>query len=196
MAPKNQKDKTIMDLFMHLLLRKLQALVEMKEQEENEMKQALLDKSVTKHKKVMMSLQVNLRKASLSASEKISSFERNELFSQQRKDSSENAAVQRRKRSQEKAASIASNVTSNLVRIAEMMNSQVEHNIESARVLEDSSKQLQETHEELKGMTGVIHMSKKLINKYSRRELTDTLLIFFGLVLFFSTVIYIILKRI
>ena len=158
-------------------------------------KQERLEELVTKHKKMMMSLQVNLRKESLIASEKLSLLERDELLSQQKKENSENKVVQRRKKNRDKAAAVASNITSNLVSIAEMMNSQVEHSIESTKVLEDSSKQVQETHEELKGMTGVIQMSKKLINKYSRRELTDTLLIFFGLVLFFATVIYIILKR-
>ena len=170
--------------------------MELKDQTDKGMKQEKLEELITKHKKMVMSLQVNLRKESLIASDRLSLLERDELLSQQKKENSENTVVQRRKKSREKAAAIASNITSNLVSIAEMMNSQVEHSVESTRVLEDSSKQLQETHEELKGMAGVIQMSKKLINKYSRRELTDTLLIFFGLILFFATVIYIILKRI
>ena len=155
-----------------------------------------IEEAISKHKKAQMSLRVSLRKAYLIAEEKLSSYQRTELFSNEIKDISENSNVQRRKKSQEKAAKVSSNITANLLKIAEMMNSQVEHNIESTQVLEESSKQLQETQEELKGMAGVIQMSKKLINKYSRRELTDTLLIFFGLVLFFSTVIYIVLKRI
>ena len=59
-----------------------------------------------------------------------------------------------------------------------------------------SSKGITDTHEELKGLSGFVHTSKQLLNKYNRRETTDKLLIFFGLVLFFSTVLYIIKKRI
>lgn len=173
----------------------IQALVQLKEQEDTMIRQESLEDLAKNHKKVMMSLQLNVRKASLFASEKLSTFARDNLLSKQKDGTAINPVVQRKK-GENKAAAVASNITSNLVKIAEMMNSQVEHSIESTRVLEDSSKQLQETQEELKGMAGVIQMSKKLINKYSRRELTDTLLIFFGMVLFFSTVIYIILKRI
>lgn len=145
----------------------------------------------------MLGLQVSLRKASLLAAEKMSSLERDQLLSPNtKKEKSEDGVIQRRRKNQEKATKVTKNITSNLVKIAEMMNSQVEHGMESTRVLEESSKQLVETQEELKGMAGVIQMSKKLINKYSRRELTDTLLILFGLVLFFSTVTYIVLKRI
>jgi len=173
----------------------IQALVQLKEQEDTMIRQESLEDLAKNHKKVMMSLQLNVRKASLFASEKLSTLGRDNLLSKQKDGTAINPVVQRKK-GENKAAAVASNITSNLVKIAEMMNSQVEHSIESTRVLEDSSKQLQETQEELKGMAGVIQMSKKLINKYSRRELTDTLLIFFGMVLFFSTVIYIILKRI
>ena len=59
----------------------------------------------------------------------------------------------------------------------------------------ESSKQVQDTHEEYKGLAGFIQTSRKLLNKYNRRELTDKLLIFFGLVLFLSTVLYILKKR-
>ena len=58
-----------------------------------------------------------------------------------------------------------------------------------------SSSQVKDTQEEYKGLSGVIQTSKNLLNKYNRREVTDRLLIFFGLVLFFSTVLYILKKR-
>ena len=52
-----------------------------------------------------------------------------------------------------------------------------------------------DTHEEFKSMGGHIHISKKLITKYGRRELTDKLLIFIALVFFFATVLYILKRR-
>ena len=50
------------------------------------------------------------------------------------------------------------------------------------------AQQIVKIHDEYIGLTGIIALSRKLLNKYNRRELTDTLLIFFGLLLFFATV--------
>lgn len=61
--------------------------------------------------------------------------------------------------------------------------------------LASSSAQIKDTQDEYKGLSGIIQTSKNLLNKYNRREITDRLLIFFGLVLFFSTVLYILKKR-
>ena len=143
-----------------------------------------------------MSLQIDLRKASLIAEEVLASSERKELFPALVENDDAHSKLRRRVKTKDQASKAASNITANLLKIAEMMNTQVSHGEESTKQLEDSSKQLLNTQEELKGMAGVIQMSKKLINKYNRRELTDTLLIFFGLVLFFSTVIFVVLKRI
>lgn len=59
-----------------------------------------------------------------------------------------------------------------------------------------SSRTVQETNDEFKSMTGTIHLGRKLILKYNRRELTDKLLIFLALALFLATVLYIVKKRI
>ena len=58
-----------------------------------------------------------------------------------------------------------------------------------------SSKNITETNEEFKTMSGHIQHSRKLLTKYSRREFTDKLLIFLALVFFFATVLYIVKKR-
>lgn len=58
-----------------------------------------------------------------------------------------------------------------------------------------SSRTVQETNEEFRNMTGTIHLGRKLILKYNRRELTDKLLIFLALALFLATVLYILKKR-
>ncbi|KXJ27429.1 Vesicle transport protein SEC20 [Exaiptasia diaphana] len=53
-----------------------------------------------------------------------------------------------------------------------------------------------DTQEEYKGLSGVIQTSKNLLNKYNRREVTDRLLVVFGLILFAVTVLYIVKKRV
>ncbi|KAK2572235.1 Vesicle transport protein SEC20 [Acropora cervicornis] len=89
----------------------------------------------------------------------------------------------------------ASNITQDLMSIARMMESQVKQSEEDMQMLASSSAQIKDTQEEFRGLTGIIQTSKNLLNKYNRREVTDRLLIFFGLVLFFSTVLYILKKR-
>eukprot|EP00794_Sanderia_malayensis_P004856 gene4856-5493_t len=177
----------------------LQVLNEIKEQEDKAEIKEEIESIITRHKKTLMALQMELRKANLIAEERLSSSQRNELITNDVLNENEpggRTSLRRRGANKDKALNVTSTITSDLIKIAEMMSTQVEHSIESANHLEESSKQLTETHEEYKSMTGFIQMSKKLINKYMRRETTDTLLIFFGLILFFSTVVYIVLKRI
>ena len=154
-----------------------------------------INEVISKHKTTLVSLQVSLRKANLIAEKQLTSVERQELFSDKHEEEND-VSIRKRLRNKDEAAKQASNITQNLLRIAEMMNTQVEQSSLSAQRLEESSNQLTDVKEEYKGLSGVIQAGKNLINKYNRRELTDTLLIFFGLVLFFSTVIYIVLKRI
>ena len=45
-------------------------------------------------------------------------------------------------------------------------------------------------------MKSHIDISNRLITKFGRRDVVDKILIFFGLVLFFSVVVYIIKKRV
>ena len=59
-----------------------------------------------------------------------------------------------------------------------------------------SSRPILETSEEFKALNGAIHLGRKLIFKYNRREVTDKLLIFLALGLFLATVVYIVKKRI
>ncbi|CAN0390120.1 unnamed protein product [Lampetra fluviatilis] len=55
---------------------------------------------------------------------------------------------------------------------------------------------LQGTGEELKAMSGTLHLSHRLLTKYRRREVTDRLLVLLALALFLATVAYILKKRI
>lgn len=69
------------------------------------------------------------------------------------------------------------------------------HRLLFALFLVTSSRSVEETNEEFKAMTATVHLGRKLILKYNRRELTDKLLIFLALALFFATVLYILKKR-
>lgn len=155
---------------------------------------------VGSHQTVLHSKQNNFQRACLSGRKRIQQVEAQELLSDRKPNSSGNtnspkSEVRHRKLQKTEAANKSKDATSDLKRIALMMASQVKHNEESTEMLETSSQQIVKVHEEYKGLTGIISLSRKLLNKYNRRELTDTLLIFFGLLLFFATVLFIISKR-
>ena len=61
--------------------------------------------------------------------------------------------------------------------------------------LAESSGVLRDSNAEMKNISAHVDISSRLITKFSRREVVDRLLIFCGLILFFSVVIYILKKR-
>ena len=75
------------------------------------------------------------------------------------------------------------------------MSAQVQRGQDTMSTLVESSKQIGDTNEEFKTMSGHIQISRKLLTKFGRRELTDKLLIFLALIFFFGTVLYIVKKR-
>uniref|UniRef100_A0A8C4ZN92 BCL2 interacting protein 1b n=1 Tax=Gadus morhua TaxID=8049 RepID=A0A8C4ZN92_GADMO len=100
-----------------------------------------------------------------------------------------------RKATKESLVHTSSDITESLMSISRMMAEQVHHSEDTVGSLVTSSKTVQETNEEFRSMTGTIHLGRKLILKYNRRELTDKLLIFLALALFLATVLYILKKR-
>lgn len=158
------------------------------EQDKESDKQALLVQ-VEGHRKQMLSNQTAWRKANLASKLSIDKMEKQALLN------GVDGAVRKRKMTKEGLAQTASDITENLMSISRMMAQQVQQSEETITTLATSSKTIQETNEEFKAMTGTIQLGRKLITKYNRREITDKLLIFLALALFFATVLYILKKR-
>ena len=59
----------------------------------------------------------------------------------------------------------------------------------------ESSSTIGSTQEELKSMRSVIGQARKILNKYGRRENTDKLLIFLGLVFFLASCLVVMRNR-
>ncbi|XP_046851708.1 vesicle transport protein SEC20-like [Xenia sp. Carnegie-2017] len=175
------------------LRRKLDELKQIGEEEDRESNHLRIKEEVKKHCQNLSTMQVNLRKAVAIAQSSIEKYEKNQLITGERE---QHSGVRQRQQSKEGLARTASNITENLMSISKMMEHQVQQSRNNTEALMMSSKGITDTDEELKGLSGFIHTSKQLLNKYNRRENTDKLLIFFGLVLFFCTVLYIIKKRI
>ncbi|CAG08858.1 unnamed protein product, partial [Tetraodon nigroviridis] len=138
----------------------------------------------------MLSNQTAWRKASLACQLAIDNLEKDELLH-----GGDNQSTRQRKATKESLVESSSSITESLMSISRMMAEQVKQSEDSIGVLATSSRTVQETNEEFKNMTGTIHLGRRLILKYNRRELTDKLLIFLALALFLATVLYILKKR-
>lgn len=95
----------------------------------------------------------------------------------------------------ENLARTANDITQNLLSISRVMSNSVKQSEDSLNTLVRSSGTVQKTNEELKDQSGVIQTGHRLLTKYSRRECTDKFLMFLALAFFFSTVLYILKKR-
>ncbi|XP_030223752.1 vesicle transport protein SEC20 [Gadus morhua] len=177
----------VIESFQNLRLR-IQDLEQMGlEQDKESDKQALLQQ-VEGHRKQMISNQIAWRKANLTSKMSIDALEKEALLNG-------DDALRKRKKTKGDLTQTSSDITESLMSMSRMMAQQVEQSEDTMTTLATSSKSVQETNEEFKAMTGTIQLGRKLITKYNRRELTDKLLIFLALALFFSTVLYIVKKR-
>ena len=76
-----------------------------------------------------------------------------------------------------------------------MLSSDLKRNEDTMHKLINSSNTLGNTKEEMEIITSNVSIGGRLITKFKRRELTDKVLIFLALVLFFGVVLYILQKR-
>ncbi|XP_072518847.1 vesicle transport protein SEC20 [Salminus brasiliensis] len=159
-----------------------------KEQDSESDKNAIMTETEAHHKQ-MLSNQTAWRKANLACKLAIDNREKDELLH------GGDSSVRQRKATKESLVQTSSDITESLMSISRMMAQQVKQSEESIGTLATSSRTVLETNEEFKAMTSTIHLGRKLILKYNRRELTDKLLIFLALALFFATVLYILKKR-
>ena len=79
--------------------------------------------------------------------------------------------------------------------LRQVLHTQVESSANTLHTLATSSGRISDTKNEMDTIGSNVDVSGKLITKYQRRELTDRVLIFLGLVLFFGVVLYILRKR-
>jgi PREDICTED: similar to MGC81089 protein len=131
----------------------------------------------------------NLKKATVFCRKSINEEERKKLFSFDGKDSGEEM---KKKNAAMKAASL----TDDLYRIRRMIADQVSQSEVSLQALVRSSATVTEVSEEFKSMGSALNQSKSLLSKYGRREISDTVLIILAFILFYSSCLYIIWKRI
>ncbi|XP_060562370.1 vesicle transport protein SEC20-like [Ruditapes philippinarum] len=158
-----------------------------KEQDREEDRQVIL-KNVENHRQRMTTNIASLRKTNLTVKISIDKQEKDELLTG-------GTTRKRNINTKESLAKSANRITESLMELNQTMDAQVKKGNFTLTALEQSSKNLTDTHEEFKTMGGHIQNSKRILTKYGQRELTDKLLIFIALVFFFATVIYILKRR-
>uniref|UniRef100_A0A3B3ZS12 Sec20 C-terminal domain-containing protein n=1 Tax=Periophthalmus magnuspinnatus TaxID=409849 RepID=A0A3B3ZS12_9GOBI len=165
----------------NILRLRIQDLEQMAKEQDRESDRLEIQAETESQRRQLLSNQMAWRKANLACKLAIDNMEKDELL--QRGEA--NSTRQR----------LDSNITESLMSISRMMAEQVKQSEDTITTLATSSRTVQETNEDFKNMTGTIHLGRKLILKYNRRELTDKLLIFLALALFLATVLYILKKR-
>ncbi|KAI9012903.1 Sec20-domain-containing protein [Gaertneriomyces semiglobifer] len=140
-------------------------------------------------------LQGSLRQASLSAKrnmERTAAAERDELL----KGSPQRRLERMQKMHDVKSVSQASSeLTKALKHAVEIMNTEVEKSMEVVKTLEDSTRVIQQTHNEYQTFGSVLRTSRQLVTQLQRRDWTDRLLLGFGLLVFILTVLAILRRR-
>ncbi|XP_020491233.1 vesicle transport protein SEC20 [Labrus bergylta] len=179
----------VKEKFSKLRLR-IQDLEQMAREQDRETDRVAIQEETESQRRQMLSNQTAWRKANLACTLAIDNMEKDELLQGR-----ENLSTRQRKATKESLVETSSNITESLMSISRMMAEQVKQSEDTISTLATSSMTVQETNEEFKNMTGTIHLGRKLILKYNRRELTDKLLIFLAVSLFLATVLYILKKR-
>lgn len=180
----------VKEKFNNLRLR-IQDLDQMAKEQDRETDRMEIQAETESQRRQMMSNQTAWRKANLACKLAIDNMEKDELL----QGGENNNSIRQRKVTKENLVETNSNITESLMSISRMMAEQVKQSEDSINTLGTSSRTVLEANEEFKSMTGTIHLGRKLILKYNRRELTDKLLIFLALALFLATVLYILKKR-
>ncbi|XP_047462659.1 vesicle transport protein SEC20 [Mugil cephalus] len=184
-----QLNSQVKEKFNKLRMR-IQDLEQMAKEQDREMDRLAIRAETESQRRQMLSNQTAWRKANLACKLAIDKTEKDELLH------GENQVTRQRKVTKENLVESSSNITESLMSLSRMMAEQVKQSEDAIGTLGTSSRTVQETNEEFRNMTGTIHLGRKLILKYNRRELTDKLLIFLALALFLATVLYILKKRI
>lgn len=135
----------------------------------------------------------NLKRAILEGREAIKQAEREKLLGGI--DLEEEQEIRNRRDRTKYSVESAAKVTEDLYRIRTLLSEQVEQSKLAYEAALISSENLQQVNNEFLSMGGVIAQSKALLNKYSRREITETILLILSFIFFYATCGYILHKR-
>ncbi|XP_040574286.1 vesicle transport protein SEC20 [Lepeophtheirus salmonis] len=156
---------------------------------------SMLRRDVETHRSQLESLLLTFKKANLSCIKELERLKRDDLFSASPLPLGNSTVRQRSKKETLDILKETSGVTNRLNSIARQLASTVERSSLTLDDLQESSQTVREINDEYKGIGATLGLSRKLITKYGRREVTDRVLIFLAVAFFFAIVFYIVRKR-
>ncbi|KAJ8867395.1 hypothetical protein PR048_031196 [Dryococelus australis] len=152
---------------------------------------ALLEE-VVGHRQQLTSSYAAFRKANVSCLLNLDRADKEELMDAVGDDV---ALRYRQRRDKEGLLKTSSNVTDQLLSISKNLAETTHRSAGTLDSLVNSSGNITDTQQELTTTGSVISQSSKLLDKYSRREFTDKVLLFFAFAFFLACVVYIVQKR-
>ncbi|XP_035780161.1 vesicle transport protein SEC20-like [Anopheles albimanus] len=87
------------------------------------------------------------------------------------------------------------NVTERMLAITQQLHDTTQRSAANLETLIHTSAMVEATRDELHNMSSSIHQSRMLLEKYSRREVSDVVLTMLGLLLFLACVVYVLSRR-
>lgn len=138
------------------------------------------------HSDELVVLQQQLRGALNVQTEKKDKEERDELLS----------GSGLRKRAPADLTKVAEDITNRMQRNTEMLAAMVRQQEDTVQELVTSSGEIKEVDAEYNTLSSVLISSHRLVTKFGRRAMTDTILTYLGFFLFLCTVLYVIQKRV
>uniref|UniRef100_A0A6A7G3L4 Vesicle transport protein SEC20-like n=2 Tax=Hirondellea gigas TaxID=1518452 RepID=A0A6A7G3L4_9CRUS len=168
------------------------------EQDGVECREAALQ-DVCEHDSQLQQTHSAIRTALLRAKLAIAEREKSELFSSPSSNgidtNSQDSGTVRHRMSREHSLKQSSQVNDDLLTAARMIQETTDKSAKTLDSIVESSQTIGSTKEELNTMGSVISQARKLLSKYGRRENTDKLLIFIGLVFFIACCLVVIRNR-
>ncbi|XP_071543735.1 vesicle transport protein SEC20 [Panulirus ornatus] len=177
------------------LREKIEELKHLAQEQDNEGDHIALAEEAAKSDKMLQDNHRAFRNALLATQLSINQRSKDELFTTAEQRGDETNIRQRDRMSREILLKKSSQLTDDLLTVTRLIRSNTEKSSKTVDRLVEGSQCIDATQEELKTMGSVIGQARKILNKYGRRENTDKLLIFLGLVFFLASCLVVLRNR-
>ncbi|KAK8395831.1 hypothetical protein O3P69_005742 [Scylla paramamosain] len=180
------------------LREQIEELKRLAQEEDNEDERQQLAEEATRSEKMLQDDHQAFRNALLVAQLTINQRSKDELLARrpvEGEGEGESSVRQRERRTRELLLRDSSRLSDDLLTVTRLIQDNVQKSRQTVDTLVEGSQNLTSTHEELKTMGSVISQARKILNKYGRRENTDKLLIFLGLVFFLASCLVVVRNR-
>ncbi|CAL4108620.1 unnamed protein product, partial [Meganyctiphanes norvegica] len=178
------------------LREQIQELKRLAQEQDSEAARNQLLEEVDRADKMLQDNHKAFRNAILTSQLAINQRSKDELLAPSTiEEGSETGVRQRDRMKREGLLKKSSQLTDDLLTVTRMIKDNTDKSTKTLDRLVEGSQTIASTQEELATMGSVIGHAKKILNKYGRRENTDKLLIFLGLVFFLASCLVVLRNR-